>query len=116
LLCPLDYGSFVFLMKQCYLILTDSGGIQEEAPTLRKPVLLMRDTTERPEAVEVGAVKLVGADRDRIVRETQKLLHDKDEYARMSRGINPFGDGKASARIVEVLKNWRPPPRNLSHI
>jgi len=110
LLGPLDYGSFVFLMKQSYLILTDSGGVQEEAPTLRKPVLLMRDTTERPEAVEVGAVKLVGADRDRIVRETQNLLDDEDKYAGMSKGINPFGDGKASARIVEVLKRWSSSP------
>ncbi len=106
LLRPLDYGSFVYLMSQSYIILTDSGGIQEEAPTLRKPVLLMRDTTERPEALEVGAVELVGADTSRIVRETQKLLDDENEYARMARGMNPFGDGKASGRIVEVLKNW----------
>ena len=106
LLEPLDYGSFVLLMRRAYLILTDSGGIQEEAPTLRKPVLLLRDTTERPEALEVGAVKLVGADRSKIVRETQKLLRDEKEYGRMTRGINPFGDGRACARIVEVLKKW----------
>ncbi len=111
LLGPLDYGSFVFLMKRAYLILTDSGGIQEEAPTLRKPVLLLRDTTERPEAVDVGAVRLVGAERRKIVRETQKLLDDEKEYAKMSRGINPFGDGKASSRIVEILKSWDAPRR-----
>jgi len=106
LLGPLDYGSFVLLMRRAYLILTDSGGIQEEAPTLRKPVLLLRDTTERPEGLEAGAVKLVGADRRRIVRETQKLLRDEKEYGRMTRGINPFGDGRACARIVEILKRW----------
>ncbi len=106
LLEPLDYGSFVLLMRRAYLILTDSGGIQEEAPTLRKPVLLLRDTTERPEALEVGAVKLVGADRRKIVPETQRLLRDEKEYGRMTRGINPFGDGRACARIVEVLKKW----------
>jgi len=98
-------------MKRAYLILTDSGGIQEEAPTLRKPVLLLRDTTERPEAVDVGAVRLVGAERRKIVRETQKLLDDEKEYAKMSRGINPFGDGKASSRIVEILKSWDAPRR-----
>ncbi len=108
LLKPLDYGSFLFLMKESYIILTDSGGIQEEAPTLRKPVLVMRDTTERPEAVEVGAVRVVGADRKRIVREAEKLLGDEIEYARMSRGINPFGDGKAAERIVDVLKTRVP--------
>jgi UDP-N-acetylglucosamine 2-epimerase (non-hydrolysing) len=104
LLRPLDYGCFVFMMSRCYLILTDSGGIQEEAPTLKKPVLLMRDATERPEAVKAGAVRLVGADRGRIVREAQRLLDDEEEYARMTTGRNPFGDGQACIRILDVLR------------
>jgi UDP-N-acetylglucosamine 2-epimerase (non-hydrolysing) len=100
---PLDYLPFVYLMSQSYLIITDSGGVQEEAPSLGKPVLVMRDTTERPEAVEAGTVKLVGTDKGVIVREAQLLLDDKDEYLRMSKAHNPYGDGKASERIVSTL-------------
>lgn len=101
---PLDYLDFVFLMEKSYLVLTDSGGIQEEAPGLGKPVLVMRDTTERPEAVEAGTVKLVGTDHDLIVRETSRLLDDRTYYETMSHAVNPYGDGKACPRIVEKLK------------
>ena len=101
---PLDYLDFVFLMEKSYLVLTDSGGIQEEAPGLGKPVLVMRDTTERPEAVEAGTVKLVGTDHDLIVRETSRLLDDRAYYEMMSHAVNPYGDGKACPRIVEKLK------------
>lgn len=101
---PLDYLDFVFLMEKSYLVLTDSGGIQEEAPGLGKPVLVMRDTTERPEAVEAGTVKLVGTDHDLIVRETSRLLDDRAYYETMSHAVNPYGDGKACPRIVEKLK------------
>jgi UDP-N-acetylglucosamine 2-epimerase (non-hydrolysing) len=100
---PLDYLPFVFLMDRSYIIITDSGGVQEEAPSLGKPVLVMRDTTERPEAVEAGTVKLVGTDTDAIVREATRLLADTGEYERMARSHNPYGDGKASSRIVEAL-------------
>ncbi len=101
---PLEYLSFVYLMERSTIVLTDSGGIQEEAPGLGKPVLVMRDTTERPEAVTAGTVKLVGTDYDRIIAETSLLLDNADAYAAMSRAVNPYGDGKACARIVEVLK------------
>jgi len=101
---PLDYISFVHLMKASYLILTDSGGIQEEAPSLGKPVLVLRNTTERPEAVEAGAAKLVGTDPQRIVAETLRLLQDPSEYSKMANAPNPFGDGKASLRIVDILE------------
>lgn len=104
LLPPLDYLPFVFLMKQCTLVLTDSGGIQEEAPSLGKPVLVMRDTTERPEGVDAGTVKLVGTDVQTIVGEVCHLLDDSAHYAQMSTAHNPFGDGTASKRIVERLK------------
>ena len=100
---PLDYTHFVFLMQRAYLILTDSGGIQEEAPSLGKPVLVMREKTERPEAIEAGVAKLVGTESERIFRETQRLLSDKVEYERMAHAANPFGDGKAAERIVQVL-------------
>lgn len=102
---PLDYESFVYLMSNCYLILTDSGGIQEEAPSLGKPVLVMRNTTERPEAIAAGTVKLVGTDTAKIVLETQTLLENQDEYHKMALSHNPYGDGKASIKIMEVLKN-----------
>ena len=102
---PLDYLPFVFLMEKAYLILTDSGGIQEEAPGLGKPVLVMRNTTERPEAVDAGTVKLVGTDYNKIIEETSKLLEDKNYYDSMSKAINPYGDGKACKRIISVLKN-----------
>lgn len=103
LLEPQSYLPFVYLMRHCHIVLTDSGGLQEEAPSLGKPVLVMRDTTERPEAVDSGTVKLVGTDRETIVRETKLLLSDEKAYADMSRAHNPYGDGKASERIVQVL-------------
>lgn len=105
---PLDYAQFVFLMKRTYLILTDSGGIQEEAPSLGKPVLVMRGKTERPEAIAAGTAKLVGTDSKRIFQETQMLLYDQAEYEKMAQAINPFGDGKAAARIVQILleREW----------
>jgi UDP-N-acetylglucosamine 2-epimerase len=105
LLEPQDYLPFVFLMEQSYLIISDSGGVQEEAPSLGKPVLVTRDTTERPEAVEAGTVRLVGANTERIVVEAEKLLHDEDEYEKMARIHNPYGDGFATGRIVEVIIN-----------
>lgn len=101
---PLDYLPFVYLMSKATLIITDSGGIQEEAPSLGKPVLVMRETTERPEAVEAGTVRLVGANRENIVRETLLLLHDQQAYERMSYAHNPYGDGLACQRIVQFLK------------
>jgi UDP-N-acetylglucosamine 2-epimerase (non-hydrolysing) len=91
-------------MEKSYLVLTDSGGIQEEAPGLGKPVLVMRDTTERPEAVTAGTVKLVGTDYDKIISETSKLLDDSDYYEAMSKAVNPYGDGKACRRIIKHLK------------
>ena len=101
---PLEYLPFVFLMEQSTLVLTDSGGIQEEAPGLGKPVLVMRNTTERPEAVEAGTVKLVGTDYDLIVSEVSKLLDDPAYYNAMAQATNPYGDGLASKRIIEFLK------------
>ncbi len=101
---PLDYEPFVYLMSRAYLVLTDSGGIQEEAPSLGKPVLVMRDTTERPEAVEAGTVKLVGTKCETIVTEVLDLLEQDKLYARMSKAHNPYGDGHACARIVNALK------------
>lgn len=103
LLEPLDYLPLVQLMKASYLALTDSGGLQEEAPGLGKPVLVLREVTERPEGVEAGTVKLVGTDKDRIVSETARLLTDSNEYERMARAVNPYGDGQASHRIVTSL-------------
>ncbi|MGJ8547367.1 MAG: non-hydrolyzing UDP-N-acetylglucosamine 2-epimerase [Sulfitobacter sp.] len=103
LIDPLDYASFVALMRQSYLILTDSGGIQEEAPSLGKPVLVMRDTTERPEAVAAGTVRLVGTDPERIAGEAQRLLDDKAAWEEMSRAHNPYGDGTAAAQIAKIL-------------
>lgn len=101
---PLEYLSFVYLMEKSSIVLTDSGGIQEEAPGLGKPVLVMRDTTERPEALEAGTVKLVGTDREKIFNEVSTLLDDAAAYARMSQAVNPYGDGLACSRIVERLK------------
>lgn len=101
---PLDYLPFVFLMNRSYLVLTDSGGIQEEAPGLGKPVLVMRDTTERPEALAAGTVRLVGTDRQRIGEEVSRLLDEPAHYLAMSRAHNPYGDGLACGRIVDVLK------------
>ena len=100
---PLDYLPFVYLMEKSDLVLTDSGGIQEEAPSLGKPVLVMRDTTERPEALDAGTVKLVGADYDKIISEVSSLLDNTEYYRRMSRAINPYGDGRACERIVSIF-------------
>jgi len=105
LIDPLDYNPFIFLMSKSYIILTDSGGIQEEAPSLGKPVLVMRNVTERPEAIEAGTSKLVGTDIDEIINETEMLLKDENYYNRISRSHNPYGDGKAAASIVNIIKN-----------
>jgi UDP-N-acetylglucosamine 2-epimerase (non-hydrolysing) len=105
LIKPLDYEPFVLLLKHSYVVLTDSGGIQEEAPSLGKPVLVMRDVTERPEAVDAGTVELVGANRERIVAGVSRLLEDEVHYSQMSRSHNPYGDGNACDRIVKVLRN-----------
>lgn len=102
---PLEYLSFVYLMEKSHIVLTDSGGIQEEAPGLGKPVLVMRDTTERPEALAAGTVKLVGTDYDKIVNEVSSLLDDVDHYEAMSKAVNPYGDGKACGRIVKIMKD-----------
>jgi len=119
LIKPLDYLPFVALMDSADLILTDSGGVQEEAPSLGKPVLVMRDTTERPEAVEAGTVRLVGTDEERIARECSRLLDDENAYREMARSHNPYGDGRAAGRIASVLAgnpvpDWCPcsPTRN----
>lgn len=107
ILCePLDYAPFIAAMKHAYIILTDSGGVQEEAPALGKPVLVLRDETERPEAVEQGVVKLVGPNYERIVEETQRLLDDESAYRVMARGVSPYGDGHASERIVKTLRDY----------
>ncbi len=103
LLPPLAYEPFVFLMSRAHLVLTDSGGIQEEAPSLGKPVLVMREVTERPEGVTAGTVRLVGTVQERIVSETLRLLSSRAAYERMARAVNPYGDGKATSRIVRVL-------------
>lgn len=105
LLEPLTYQDFIWLMHRSKLIITDSGGVQEEAPSLGKPVLVMRDTTERPEAVEAGTVILVGTNTDKIVSETEDLLRNTDRYNKMSELHNPYGDGQASKRIVEIIKH-----------
>ncbi len=105
LIDPLAYPEFVWLMDKSHLVITDSGGVQEEAPSLGKPVLVMRDTTERPEAVEAGTVILVGTDKDKIVSEASSLLTDEGKYKTMSKLHNPYGDGNACKRIVEFMKN-----------
>ena len=104
LIDPMQYAPFCTLMKESHIIMTDSGGVQEEAPSLGKPVLVLRTTTERPEAVEYGTVKLVGTDTQKIVDEVQTLLDNRDEYKKMSESINPYGDGLASKRIVEIIE------------
>lgn len=106
LLEPLGYVEFVDLMRQAYILLTDSGGVQEEGPSLGKPILVMRDKTERPEAVEAGTVKLVGPHCERIVSECAKLLDDRQSYDAMSRVHNPYGDGHASARIADLIRSF----------
>ncbi len=103
LIDPLDYEPFANLMSRAHLILTDSGGVQEEAPALGKPVLVLRDTTERPEAVAAGTVKLIGTDRERVYQEAKLLLTDEEEYGRMAESVNPYGDGKASERIIQAI-------------
>jgi UDP-N-acetylglucosamine 2-epimerase (non-hydrolysing) len=103
---PLSYLPFVSLMDRSKLILTDSGGVQEEAPSLGKPVLVMRDTTERPEAIDAGTAKLVGTDKNKIIKEVSKLMTDSAEYEKMSRAHNPYGDGKACNRIIDVLRGY----------
>jgi UDP-N-acetylglucosamine 2-epimerase (non-hydrolysing) len=105
LIDPVDYLPFVYLMDRSDLIITDSGGVQEEAPSLGKPVLVMREITERPEAIDAGTVRLVGTSREKIVGETRRLLTDEVEYARMSRAHNPYGDGKAVQRIIGSILN-----------
>ena len=104
LIDPLHYQDFVYLLKKSYLVLTDSGGIQEEAPSLGKPVLVMRDVTERPEAIKAGTVKLVGASKDKIISSIDLLLNDRELYSKMSQAHNPYGDGRACDRIVEYIK------------
>ena len=103
---PLDYEPFAHLMNCCYMVMTDSGGLQEEAPSLGKPVLVLRDTTERPEAVEAGTVKLVGTNQDKIYQEAKRLLTDSHEYEQMARAINPYGDGKAARRIAKIVTEF----------
>lgn len=103
---PLEYEPFIYLMSQAYLILTDSGGIQEEAPSLGKPVLVMRDNTERPEGINAGAVRLIGTKKDNIVNETMQLLDNKLIYSRMSKTQNPYGDGKSAQRIIKFLREF----------
>ena len=104
LIDPLEYESFVYLMKASYLILTDSGGIQEEAPSLGKPVIVMRNSTERPEAVEAGTVKLAGNKKETIVESISNLIDNAEEYNKMAKSYNPYGDGKSSQNISEILK------------
>ena len=101
---PLEYLSFVYLMEKSTIVLTDSGGIQEEAPGLGKPVLVMRDTTERPEGIAAGTLKLVGTEEETIYKEFSRLLSDKDEYEAMSKASNPYGDGHACERIADILE------------
>jgi len=100
---PLDVFKFHNYMNKSYLIVTDSGGIQEEAPSLGKPVLVMRDTTERPEGIEAGTLKLIGTDEVRIYKEIKKMLENREEYLKMSRAVNPYGDGHASEKIVNSI-------------
>ncbi|MEO9612317.1 MAG: UDP-N-acetylglucosamine 2-epimerase (non-hydrolyzing) [Nitratireductor sp.] len=104
LIDPLDYEPFVYLMERSHIIITDSGGVQEEAPSLGKPILVMRDTTERPEAVDAGTVVLVGTARDRIAGEAGRLLGDRNHYKRMAQAMNPYGDGMAAARIRKIIE------------
>ena len=101
---PLEYLSFIYLMEKAFIVLTDSGGIQEEAPGLGKPVLVMRNTTERPEALASGTVHLVGTDYDKIINEVSLLIDNDKAYEAMSKAINPYGDGKACERILNILK------------
>ena len=108
LLEPVDYPELLWLMEASTIVLTDSGGLQEEAPAFRRPVLVLREVTERPEGVENGVARLLGTDRATIVRETLRLLDEPDEYARMATGENPYGDGHAAARILSCLQQHVP--------
>jgi UDP-N-acetylglucosamine 2-epimerase (non-hydrolysing) len=103
---PMPYGSFARLMERSTLILTDSGGVQEEGPSLGKPVLVMRDTTERPEAIAAGTVRLVGTDRDRVRDSVLELLRDKAAYDAMARAVNPYGDGEACGRVLAAIRHY----------
>jgi len=103
---PLPYGLFITFLNKCYLVLTDSGGIQEEAPSLGKPVLVLRDITERPEAVSAGTVKIVGRESKNIVYETNVLIDDEYSYNKMAKAVNPYGDGKAADRIANHILNF----------
>ena len=121
LLPPLGYLPLVYLMKQCYLVITDSGGIQEEAPALGKPVLVLRDKTERPEGVHAGTVKLVGTDEDKIIYETVQLLDNDTAYVKMAHAVNPYGDGHAAERITrallgELFTSWQSEPDSALHL
>src|SRR5207245_8012954 len=100
---PMSYGPFVSLLDAAFMILTDSGGIQEEAPSLGKPVLVLRTETERPEAVEAGTARVVGVDRNAILQEAERILRDREEYERVAKAVNPYGDGHAAERIVKVI-------------
>lgn len=102
---PLSYECFIYMMSKSFFIITDSGGIQEEAPSLGKPVLVMRDSSERPEAIKAGTVKLVGTDYAKIIEESQKLIDDENEYNKMSKAYNPYGDGKASLKVLNFIKS-----------
>ena len=106
LLPPLPYRTFVHLMKEAYLVLTDSGGLQEELPSLNKPVLVLRETTERPEAVRAGATRVIGTDTENIVAQTARLLDDHQTYRTMAQALNPYGDGRASQRIVHAILTY----------
>jgi UDP-N-acetylglucosamine 2-epimerase (non-hydrolysing) len=103
---PLGYLDFVHLMARAYLIITDSGGVQEEAPALDRPVLVVREVTERPEGVEAGASRLVGTDTQKIIRNVEELLQDPRAYQAMASARNPYGDGQAAGRIVEAIRTW----------
>ena len=106
LINPLEYESFIYLLKNCFLVLTDSGGIQQEAPSFGKPVLLMRDSTERPEAVDAGTVSIIGSNQDRIVNAASELIDNNEAYKKMSLSINPYGSGKSSQKIVKLIKEY----------
>ena len=106
LINPLDYESFIYLLKYCFLVLTDSGGIQEEAPSFGKPVLLMRDSTERPEAVDAGTVSIIGSNQSKIINAVSELINNNETYEKMSLSINPYGNGNASRQIVKLIKEY----------
>ena len=103
----MDYDHFLLAMRRAHIVLTDSGGVQEEAPALNKPVLVLRDKTERQEGVGAGTLRLIGTDSERIFSETRRLLEDPGEYQRMAAAENPYGDGRAAVRILDALAQWR---------